>query len=55
MFMHDRTDALIAPSGDFGNTTYINCDNPLMSSQQRQILCGDPSLVFTQNGVSVQR
>ena len=51
MFMHDRTDALIAPSGDFGNTTFINCDNPLMSAQQRQILCGDPSLVFTQNGV----
>jgi len=42
MFMHDRTDALIAPSGDFGNTRFLNCDNPLMSAQQRQILCGDP-------------
>ena len=32
MFMHDHTDAQIAPSGDFGNTTFINCDNPLLST-----------------------
>jgi outer membrane receptor protein involved in Fe transport len=31
MFMHDHTDAQIAPSGDFGNTTLINCDNPLLN------------------------
>ncbi len=30
MFMDDRTLAQIAPSGDFGNTTWINCDNPLL-------------------------
>ena len=29
MFMDDRTLAQIAPSGDFGNTLTINCDNPL--------------------------
>ena len=29
--MDDRTLAQIAPSGDFGNTFTINCDNPLMS------------------------
>ncbi|MFL6736711.1 MAG: TonB-dependent receptor domain-containing protein, partial [Sphingomonas sp.] len=52
MFMHDRTDALIAPSGDFGNTRFLNCDNPLMSAQQRQILCGDPALNTVQNGVT---
>ena len=28
--MDDRTLAQIAPSGDFGNTLTINCDNPLM-------------------------
>ena len=28
MFMDDRTVAQIAPSGDFGNTLTINCDNP---------------------------
>lgn len=39
MFMDDRTVAQIAPSGDFGNTTSINCDNPLLSVQQKSILC----------------
>jgi iron complex outermembrane recepter protein len=32
MFMDDRTLAQIAPSGDFGNTLTINCDNPLLST-----------------------
>jgi outer membrane receptor protein involved in Fe transport len=39
MFMDDYTDAQIAPSGDFGNTGLINCDNPMLSAQQRQLLC----------------
>ncbi|MCF2516006.1 TonB-dependent receptor plug domain-containing protein, partial [Sphingomonas sp. G124] len=30
MFMDDHTLAQIAPSGDFGNTFTINCDNPLL-------------------------
>ena len=33
MFMDDRTLAQIAPSGDFGNTLTINCDNPLLSAR----------------------
>jgi len=39
MFMHDHTDAQIAPSGDFGNTTTINCDNALMSAAQLAAVC----------------
>src|SRR5512139_1383080 len=39
MFMDDRTKAQIAPSGDFGNTNTINCDNPLMSAQQKAAIC----------------
>ena len=39
MFMDDRTVAQIAPSGNFGNTSNINCDNPLMSAQQRALVC----------------
>lgn len=39
MFMDDRTLAQIAPSGDFGNTLTINCDNPLMSASQRSQIC----------------
>src|SRR5436190_6143871 len=38
MFMDDQSDAQIAPSGDFGNTSTINCDNPLLSAQQLGIL-----------------
>ena len=51
MFMNDHTDALIAPSGDFSNTRFLNCDNPLMSTQQRTTICGDPTLLTTVNGV----
>jgi hypothetical protein len=39
MFMDDRTVAQIAPSGDFGNTQTINCDNPLMSASQKSEIC----------------
>ncbi len=31
--------AQIAPSGNFGNTGSINCDNPLLSAQQVDLLC----------------
>ncbi|MEN8165504.1 MAG: TonB-dependent receptor plug domain-containing protein, partial [Acidobacteriota bacterium] len=40
MFMDDSTDAQIAPSGDFGVTGTINCDNPMLSEQQREYICG---------------
>ena len=41
MFMDDRSVAQIAPSGAFfGNTSTINCDNPLLSAQQAGIICG---------------
>jgi outer membrane receptor protein involved in Fe transport len=58
MFMDDRTVAQIAPSGDFGNTLTINCGapgaprvnapgvgNPLLSAQQRALLCDTENLV----------
>jgi hypothetical protein len=40
MVMDDYSNAQIAPSGDFGTTSLINCDNPMMSDQQRAIICG---------------
>jgi outer membrane receptor protein involved in Fe transport len=49
MFMDDRTVAQIAPSGDFGNTLSINCDNPLLSAQQRGILCDTENLLVSPN------
>jgi outer membrane receptor protein involved in Fe transport len=45
MFMDDRTVAQIAPSGNFGNTLTVNCDNPLISEQQRAIICDDENLI----------
>lgn len=43
MFMDDRTNGIIAPSGEFGNALInIPCDgsNPLLSNQQLMALCG---------------
>jgi outer membrane receptor protein involved in Fe transport len=45
MFMDDRTVAQIAPSGDFGNTRTINCDNPLLSASQQAAICNPSNLV----------
>lgn len=45
MFMDDKTVAQIAPSGDFGNTLTVNCDNPLMSAQQRAVVCDSDNLI----------
>ena len=40
MFMDDRTIAQVAPSGSFGGEVVsINCDNPLLSQQQRSMIC----------------
>ncbi|HEX4739372.1 MAG TPA: TonB-dependent receptor [Allosphingosinicella sp.] len=47
MYMDDRTVAQIAPSGDFGNTFAVNCDNPLLSAQQKSILCATGNLLTT--------
>jgi len=41
MFMDDYSDAQIAQSGNFGNTDQLNCDNPMLSDEQRQMLCTD--------------
>ncbi len=47
MFMDDRTVAQIAPSGNFGNTLSINCDNPLLSPAQRSELCNAGNLLVS--------
>lgn len=41
MFMDDQTNSQAAPSALFQGYNYsINCDNPLLSAQQGQLLCG---------------
>ena len=47
MFMDNRTVAQIAPSGNFGNTTSINCDNPLLGAGQRAALCNPGNLLVS--------
>jgi outer membrane receptor protein involved in Fe transport len=47
MFMDDRTVAQIAPSGDFGNTLSINCDNPLLSASQAASFCNAGNLLVS--------
>ena len=39
MVMRDRSSWQIGPSGDFRDTETINCDNPLLSDQQRSLIC----------------
>ncbi|MBZ5589659.1 MAG: TonB-dependent receptor [Acidobacteriia bacterium] len=42
MMMDDTTNAEIAPSADFlgsAGTTQVNCDNPMLSAQEVNILC----------------
>ncbi len=50
MFMDDRTSAQIAASGDFGNTTTINCDNPLLSAQELGVVCSPSNLISVDGG-----
>jgi iron complex outermembrane recepter protein len=45
MFMDDRTLAQIAPSGDFGNTLTINCNNPFLSAAQATTICNPANLI----------
>lgn len=50
MFMDDRSVAQIAPSGDFGNTLSVNCDNPLLSAQELGVICNAANLVTATGG-----
>ena len=39
MFMDNVTDAQIAPSGNFYRSSSINCDNPMLSAEQLDLIC----------------
>jgi outer membrane receptor protein involved in Fe transport len=52
MFMNDHSDAQIAPSGDFANTTTLNCDNPLLSTQQFNTICVPTNTFVDPQGVT---
>lgn len=50
MFMDDRSVAQIAPSGNFSNTSTLNCGNPYLSAAQTSILCRATNLATNENG-----
>ena len=52
MFMDDTSNSQIAPSGDFFNTATINCDNPLLSTQQFNTICVPNNTFVDANGVT---
>ena len=52
MFMDDTSNSQIAPSGNFFNTTTINCDNPLLSTQQFNKICVPANTFVDANGVT---
>jgi outer membrane receptor protein involved in Fe transport len=52
MFMNDVSNSRIAPSGDFFNTTTINCDNPLLSAQQFNKICVPTNTFVDSAGVT---
>jgi outer membrane receptor protein involved in Fe transport len=52
MFMDDTTDAQIAESGDFANTSQIDCRSPLLSAQEYQTLCANFGYNNTDNYLS---
>src|SRR6185436_11818689 len=52
MFMNDVSNSRIAPSGNFFNTNTINCDNPLLSTQQFNTICVPNNTFVDANGVT---
>jgi outer membrane receptor protein involved in Fe transport len=53
MFMDDTSNSQIAPSGAFlGNITTLNCDNPLLSTQQFNTICVPANTFVDANGVT---
>jgi iron complex outermembrane recepter protein len=50
MAMKDRTSWQVGPSGNFRNTETINCDNPLLSDQQKSLICRTGNFVSEING-----
>jgi outer membrane receptor protein involved in Fe transport len=49
MFTRNQSDAQIAPSGDFGNGSFIPCANPLLTAAERATLCSPANLTAQGN------
>jgi iron complex outermembrane receptor protein len=49
MFMNDEADIRISPTATFSTVFPINCDNPLMSAQERNLICTVAGLTGSAN------
>ncbi|GIL39262.1 TonB-dependent receptor domain-containing protein [Roseiterribacter gracilis] len=49
MYMHDRADIRISPTGVFTVPEQISCSNPFLSASQRDQICGSVGLTPAQN------
>ncbi len=45
MFLDDKTQAQIAPSGNFAGTLSINCDNPYLTAETAALICDGENLI----------
>lgn len=51
MFTRNTSQAQIAASGDFFNQSFIPCNDPLLTAQEKSILCTSANPVVDNNGV----
>jgi iron complex outermembrane receptor protein len=50
MFMDDRTQLQIAPSGDFATSANVDCANPYLSAQELATWCGGSTAGYVDSG-----
>ncbi len=49
MFMHDEADIKLSPTATFSVAETVNCDNPYLSAQERNLICTSVGLGSTAN------
>lgn len=49
MFMHDKSDIRLSPTGVFTVPESINCSNPFLSAQEQNLICSSVGLTPAQN------
>jgi iron complex outermembrane recepter protein len=62
MYMRNEQDAQIAPSGDFGEPSFIPCADPLLNASEQAVICnptyqaaqGNPYETYTTAGVTTK-
>lgn len=53
MFMRNTTASQVAPSGDFGNPSFIACANPLLNASEKAVVCSPANQALQGNPYEV--